>query len=221
MSTAATGSTPSSLTATSADLNNASDAQIMNVEAISAAGATSGVIIDVSNQTDFIITGSDFADTITGTAADDTINAGLGDDTIIGFAGPDIVDGGGGTDTIVLADTSVDLNAASDAQIVNVENITAAGAASGVTIDLSAQSDGFTITGSDFCRHHHRQLGRRHDRGLRRCRQCRWRGRDRHYHAHGNLGGPEQRRQQPHPQRRGGVRGCRRGWGDYQSRRPE
>ena len=64
------------------------------------------------------------------------------------------------TDTILLADTSADLNVASDAQIVNVENISAASAASGVTIDLSAQSDGFTITGSAFNDRHQGQLWR-------------------------------------------------------------
>ena len=69
---------------------------------------------------------------------------------IIGFVGADSVDGGAGTDTIVLTGTSPDLNAASDAQIVNVDAISAAGANAGVTIDLQHQSDGFTIIGSAF-----------------------------------------------------------------------
>jgi Ca2+-binding RTX toxin-like protein len=137
------------LTATSADLNAATDARIIHVEAISASTATAGVTIDLHNQTDgFTITGSSSADTITGSSGADIINAGGGNDTIIGFVGADTVNGGGGTDTIVLTATSADLNAATDARIVNVEVISAASAPAGVTIDLHSQTDGFTITGS-------------------------------------------------------------------------
>ena len=69
---------------------------------------------------------------------------------IVGFVGADKIDGGAGTDTITLTGTSADLNAATDAQIVGVEAVSAAGASAGVTIDLHNQSDGFTITGSAF-----------------------------------------------------------------------
>src|SRR5262249_27318569 len=86
-------------------------------------------------------------DTITGTSGNDAIAAGAGNDTIVGLVGLDVVNGGSGTDTIQLAATSASLNAATDAQIVNVENISAASASAGVTIDLHNQSEGFTIAG--------------------------------------------------------------------------
>ena len=142
------------LTATSADLNGAGNNRIVNVEAVSAAGAAAGVTINLAGQIEgFTITGSAFADTITGGQDADTIHAGAGDDTINEFFGADSVDGGAGTDTIAVTTTWLDLNSASDAQIVNVEAVSAAGAGSGVTIDLSAQSEGFTITGSAFADH--------------------------------------------------------------------
>jgi Ca2+-binding RTX toxin-like protein len=87
--------------------------------------------------------------TVTGGASANAITTGDGDDTIIGFAGADKVDGGGGTtDTIVLAETSGDLNTAVEANIANVEVVSAATAGSGVIINLSNQSDGFKIIGS-------------------------------------------------------------------------
>src|SRR5262249_28362904 len=62
------------LTTTSSDLNGAADGDIVNVAAVSAAGASGGITIDLSNQSDgFAITGSAFADTITGSSGDDRI----------------------------------------------------------------------------------------------------------------------------------------------------
>ena len=55
---------------------------------------------------------------------------------------------GAGRDTLTLAATSAGLNAALDGALTGVEAVSAALAACGVTIDLGAQSDGFTITGS-------------------------------------------------------------------------
>jgi hypothetical protein len=86
-------------------------------------------------------------DAITGNGGADTIHAGAGDDTIFGFSGADTVDGGADTDTIVLSATSNDLNTATDGRILNVEAISASANSTGVTIDLSNQSEGFTITG--------------------------------------------------------------------------
>ena len=58
--------------------------------------------------------------------------------------------GGGTGDTIDLTSTSADLNTlgATNASIQGVEAISAATAGAGVTITLSAQSEGFAITGS-------------------------------------------------------------------------
>jgi len=138
------------LTATSADLNSATNGRITTIEAVSAATAAAGVVIDLGAQTEgFTITGSGFGDSIAATAAADTIVAGAGDDTVHGFVGSDNVDGGAGTgDRIVLLATSSDLNSADNARIVNVEVISAAAASAGVKIDLSAQSEDFTVTGS-------------------------------------------------------------------------
>ncbi|QFZ92390.2 calcium-binding protein [Synechococcus elongatus] len=87
-------------------------------------------------------------DTLSGGAGNDTLSGGADNDLIIGFVGADTVDGGTGDDSIQLADTSVDLNSASDAQISSIEVITAAGAGAGVEINLSSQTDGFSIIGS-------------------------------------------------------------------------
>ena len=94
------------------------------------------------------IAGTAGADNLTGTSLADSISAAGGNDTINGFAGADTVDGGAGTDTLVLTGTSTDLNTATDAQLVNVEAISASTAAAGVSLVLSAQTEGFTITGS-------------------------------------------------------------------------
>jgi Ca2+-binding RTX toxin-like protein len=139
------------ITATSVDLNNATNAQLSSIEAVSAASAAQAVVINLSNQSEgFALTGSAFADVLTGGAGSDTIQAGAGDDTIIGFVGSDNVNGGDGYDTIVLTQTSTTLNAASGSRISNVEAVSASSAAAGVTIDLSRQTEGFTVTGSDW-----------------------------------------------------------------------
>ena len=139
------------LSASSTDLNNATDAQITNIEAVSASSATTGVTIDLRNQSEgFTITGSGLDDVITGGAGVDKITAGNGADTIIGFVGADSIDGGAGQDTIALAGTSAGLNAASNSQIANVEAVSAVSANAGVTIDLHKQTEGFAITGSSF-----------------------------------------------------------------------
>ena len=84
--------------------------------------------------------------TLTGSAKADVIHAGGGNDSIIGFVGADTVDGGAGIDTLkVGAGTNAALTTATDAQIANVETVQATAAA---TINLSTQSEGFTIIGS-------------------------------------------------------------------------
>lgn len=89
-------------------------------------------------------------DTLTGTVGADAMSGGAGADSFIGFVGADSLSGGAGKDTIQLAATSADLNAARNAQIVGVEAVSAASAASGVSIDLHMQSEGFSITAGKF-----------------------------------------------------------------------
>ena len=124
---------------------------------MSAALAAAGVTIDLGLQSDgFTITGSAQGDTITGSSAADTsIDAGgWGRDTIVGRVRPIVGYDrstrwtAAETDTLTLAATSADLNAAADDKLTSVEIVSAALAAAAVTIDLGLQSDGFTITGS-------------------------------------------------------------------------
>ena len=143
--------------AQAAALSAAANGNITNVEEIDASGAGSGLTINLIKQNDgFIVTGSAQGDTITGSTGNDDINAGAGDDEIVGFLGNDTVDGGTGSgDQITLANTSNDLNDAANGDVLNIEIISAAGAAisssagaGGITIDLSKQSEGFAIIGS-------------------------------------------------------------------------
>jgi Ca2+-binding RTX toxin-like protein len=93
--------------------------------------------------------GSSGNDTLSGDSGSNLILGKGGNDTIIGFVGADTIRGSSGTDTILLTATSADLNIAANSQIVNVQIVSAATAASGVVIDLSHQVDGFTIVGSN------------------------------------------------------------------------
>ncbi len=90
------------------NLNAHGDDKIAGVEAISAASATAGVSISLSNQTE--------AFTLTGGSGNDTITGGKGNDTIVGLKGNDTLTGGAGKDTFIF-DTA--LNASS-----NVDKIT-------------------------------------------------------------------------------------------------
>ena len=137
------------LSATSAALNAMTNAALTNVEAINAATAAAGVVVNLGLQTEgFAVTGSAFNDTLTGAAGVDNVNAGAGDDTILGVVGADTIDGGAGTDTIRITATSAALNAMTNARLINVEAIDASTAAAGVVVNLSNQTEGFTFTGS-------------------------------------------------------------------------
>ncbi|MBX3324847.1 MAG: hypothetical protein KF682_03010 [Nitrospira sp.] len=85
--------------------------------------------------------------TITGSAGADTITAGSSVDTINNFVGADTVNGGAGSDRLDLTTTSTDLNNATDAQLVNVEEIRLT-STDGITLNLGNQSEAFTISGS-------------------------------------------------------------------------
>ena len=114
-----------------ANFTSTSDAQIVNIENVT---LTAGVALNLTNQTEgFTITGSSSANSIT---------AGSGNDTIIGAQNDTLLDGGAGTDTLKIG---ANFTSTSDAQIVNIENITLTAAS---TLNLSNQTEGFTITGS-------------------------------------------------------------------------
>jgi Ca2+-binding RTX toxin-like protein len=119
------------------------------------------------------VTGSNFADVITTGSGADTINSGAGNDVITAGAGADLIDGGAGNDTIngftagdtvnggadldtlqlvdpdgagpLLAPT--DFNAATDAQLVNVEIIE--GTTGDDLINTTNQTENLTINGGN------------------------------------------------------------------------
>ena len=144
------------LSGTSASLNVADNWDVRSIETIDASGALSlsGVQIDLINQSDdFTVLGSDYSDFIRGGSGDELIMAGGGNDTIQDSDGYDTVNGGDGIDTVTLVNNS-DLGSygftPSDDQLVDVEVIDARGAISGdVTIDLSEQTEAFTVYGVD------------------------------------------------------------------------
>ena len=130
------------LLASSSNLNSATDNQLKNVEAISAASSTNGVNINLANQSEAIqITGSNSSDTLQGSG---------GDDYFLSFFGTDFIDGAQGYDTLLINNTTNNLNGASDSQILSVEAVSALDATTGVTIILNNQTEAFTITGGRF-----------------------------------------------------------------------
>mgnify|MGYP001079603400 CR=1 FL=1 len=131
------------LSSTSTDLNNATDGQVSKIQVVDLSGAVAvGVEVNLKNQLeDFLIIGSDKADTIVG---------GKGNDTILGFSVGDKVDGGDGVDRIDITDTSIGLNNAGDDAIQGIEGIAAVDALSGVEIKLSSQTEGFIVAGSSY-----------------------------------------------------------------------
>ncbi|KAB0265077.1 VCBS domain-containing protein [Microvirga brassicacearum] len=119
------------------DLGGGGGTDVLNVVAsgnISALAAPTVSKVEVGN-----LVGTSGTDTVTLTGAQlDAILIGAG-----------TINLSGGTDTINLTSTSADLNTlgATNASIQGVEAISAAGAVAGVSINLSGQSEAFTITG--------------------------------------------------------------------------
>ena len=123
-----------------ADLSSISDGQIANIENVT---LTAAATLNLSNQSEgFTLTGSSGADTITGGSGSDRITGGSGNDTIVGAQNDSLLDGGTGTDTLSVG---ANLSSTSNGQIANIENVTLTAAA---TLNLSNQSEGFTLTGS-------------------------------------------------------------------------
>ena len=94
-----------------------------------------------------VIVGAATASTITGTAGTDNISSGKGDDTIIvataNAGNNDIMDGGAGTgDTLQL---SAAATFATDANLVNIENVTVSGTS---TVVFAAQTEDLAFTGA-------------------------------------------------------------------------
>jgi Ca2+-binding RTX toxin-like protein len=113
-------------------------------ESIDASALTAGITL-TGNGAINTLTGSAFNDEIDGGAGADIINGGAGDDALT-VDDTDVIDGGDGTDTATFA-ANVDETVMLDADLVGVENIEAG--AGSLDIDLSVQTEGFTITGFD------------------------------------------------------------------------
>ena len=114
-----------------ANFTSSSDAQVANIENVT---LTAAAILNLTNQTESF--------TITGSAGIDSITAGSGNDTIVGAQNDTLLAGGIGADTLQLG---AGFNDTGDGQITGIENVTLTAAA---TLDLGAQTEAFTITGS-------------------------------------------------------------------------
>ena len=133
-----------------ANLASTGDGQITGIENVT---LTAAAMLNLANQTEaFTITGSSGADTITGGSAADSISAGAGNDTINGSGNDTLLDGGADIDTLQLG---ANFTSASNAQIVNIENVTPTASA---IVNLSNQTEDFTITGSAGVDFDHRRF---------------------------------------------------------------
>ncbi len=139
--TGSTGSDTVTMTAsqlaglTTIDLGGGTD--VLNVVAsgdISSLGTPTVINVETGN--------------LTGTTGTDAVTlSGAQLDAILNGAG--VIDLGSGTgDTITLTSASAKLNALSDSSLQGVEAISAANSAGGMTINLSVQTEGFSITGN-------------------------------------------------------------------------
>ncbi|KAF0190280.1 MAG: outer membrane adhesin-like protein, partial [Gammaproteobacteria bacterium] len=92
-------------------------------------------------------TGDDGNDTFIGNGDDDTLNGAGGNDTfqidVTGDADNDTMDGGAGTDAISISTGTHAFS--TDGNVLGIENVTLTGAAS---VNLTGQTEGFTVTGS-------------------------------------------------------------------------
>ena len=77
-----------------------------------------------------IVTGSEFAETISTLSGNDTINAGAGNDTLIGGGGADSMDGGKGSDIYNIAGAELGGDTFNDTGTIGIDTINVTGALS-------------------------------------------------------------------------------------------
>ena len=127
------------------------DQNLTGVKFISLGSSNIAATLNLSGQSEgFLIAGTSFGDTLTGGQGADQLLMGSGNDTVNEFVGADSLYGGGGFNVVLLNKTAIDLNLASDEQIVKMQAVSAEKSASPVTINLKRQSEAFTITGGLF-----------------------------------------------------------------------
>ncbi|MDM9647861.1 VCBS domain-containing protein [Rhizobium sp. S163] len=132
-------------TATNATVNGGTATITANgsdINVAAAAGSSGWTLTNSGNSSSVALTGSANADTIIGGSGADTLKGGAGDDTIYGASNDTLLDGGTGTNTLMVAGG---FNSSSDNQIVNIQNVSMTSSGS---LDLSKQTEGFTVTGS-------------------------------------------------------------------------
>lgn len=132
---AATVASSNSSSLANAQLNDVGNHNV-DLHLISAGTAGFEIIGDSSNSTGATLIGSALADSILG---------GGGNDTIVGFTSGDSVDGGAGLNTLNVSGSQ--LSAATDGQLNNIQIVQVSTTAA-ATIDLSSQSEGFSIIGN-------------------------------------------------------------------------
>ncbi|WP_393936926.1 beta strand repeat-containing protein [Aeromonas rivipollensis] len=126
---------------------------LVNATDGSASSATVSIAFDNNNTGTFTLsaTGSGDSIIVADQSSDTTLNGGAGADYLIGNSGNDklvgadndkVLNGGNGTDTLQI---NAHFTSSSDSQIVNVESVVLTVAA---TLNLSNQSEGFTVSGS-------------------------------------------------------------------------
>jgi Ca2+-binding RTX toxin-like protein len=122
-----------------------------NIETINATALAAGHVLTLSGNdtTAVTLTAGDLVAgaytgniTVTGDTGSNSITTGSGSDTIVGAQDDALLDGGANNDTLQIA---ADFTSSGDGQIVNIENVSLTATA---TLNLSLQTEGFTITGS-------------------------------------------------------------------------
>ncbi len=115
--------------------------QIVNIQTVALLSA--GTLNLSSQLEDLEALGTSGDDVIQGGYGVDSIRTGAGNDTIYGSPNDKLLDGGADIDTLQI---SQDFALADDAQLTNIEQLNLL---RGTTLDLSNQTEGFTVTGSD------------------------------------------------------------------------
>jgi Ca2+-binding RTX toxin-like protein len=134
-----------------ANFTAATDAQVINMQVVTM--IATGLTLDLTSQTEALILnafatgassilGTSGADTIFGGTGADSLMGGIGNDVLVGGQTDILLDGGTGTDTLALVGN---FTSVTDAQIANVEAVSLA--ADGLTLNLSNQTEGFTLNG--------------------------------------------------------------------------
>lgn len=135
--------------------SGAADTRLVGVETVRvAANAVTGFAVSLASQTEaFLILGNDLSHSLTGGSGNDTLDGGAGADSLSGGNGDDLfiadtadsaIVGGNGTDTLEVGAAGF-TDGGANAKVATLERVTLTVAA---TLNLGAQTEAFTVTGS-------------------------------------------------------------------------